>query len=189
MPTLEEARRLAENFERTYPDSLESRLSWWAKVLGLGRTRLLRMMGLSLSEVRRLQDRPLSEVIRRHSDQAWRLEDMLCQLLARYSYDWSALVSDLRRRREAKLPVSRSAIAGQAVAGQRPPEKKAPATRRELLARLAGAKRSTGLTTDRRRKELAFKFSALLREHQLIQKMNKGGPNSLDLLRDLLSSP
>lgn len=141
MPTLEVARRLAGEFEAAYPDSLADRLAWWAKVLGIRRRSLLRLMGLTLLDVERMNVRPWTEVVRRYSAEARRIEDMLCHLLAQYSYDWKALAEDLRLQKAKKRSIGRGGL------------------------------------------------SSWRRKHSLIRRVGHGGPNSIELLRDLLSSP
>jgi hypothetical protein len=45
MPTQDQLQRLVAEFEREFPESLIDRLNWWARVLGINRIRLSRLLG------------------------------------------------------------------------------------------------------------------------------------------------
>jgi DNA-binding transcriptional ArsR family regulator len=165
MPTLEKVRELAANFERSYPEELPAQLAWWAKVLEIDRSHMLRLMGMDWLEIVRAGGRPWSKVIEAESDRAAWLEELLCQLVAIYSYDWSALSADLKREREAEQ-VSR-------LRARR--ARKRPGFSGSLLS---GRKTTTSSPAWRPR---------LREKAMLIRKVHGGGPGSLTALRRLLS--
>ncbi len=97
MPTQEQLRQHVAEFERQYPESLSDRLVWWARVLGIDRIRLFRLLGLSGSEAARTPLAALPQVVDSHEDRAEVVDDMLGQLLASFDYDLQALCSALHR--------------------------------------------------------------------------------------------
>lgn len=165
MPTLEQARRLASDFETHYPDDLAEQLAWWSGSLGIGRSRLLRLMGLSAVEIARAKRRPWRSLIEAHSDRAAWLEDLLCQLLARYSYDWEALGKDLRDAR-----------ASHRLGTRRPTHPKSFFPRSGFLIRPKEHRYSRSL------------MPSLRREDILLKEVRRGGPKSIDALKSLLST-
>ena len=91
MPTQEQLRRRTEDFERDYPEPLSDRLKWWARVLGIDRIRLFRLLGLSGSEAARTPLTALPRVVDAQEDRAEMVDEMLGQLLASFDYDLQAL--------------------------------------------------------------------------------------------------
>jgi hypothetical protein len=165
MPTLEKVRELAANFERSYPEELPAQLDWWAKVLEIDRSRILFLMGMDGLEIVRAGGRPWSKVIEAESDRAAWLEELLSQLVAIYSYDWSALSADLKREREVDQA---SRLRARRV-------RKRPGVSGSLLS---GRKTTTSSP---------FSLPRLREKAMLIKKVHGGGRSSLTALRRLLS--
>jgi hypothetical protein len=90
MPTQDHVQRLVAEFERQYPESLIDRLKWWARVLGIDRIRLFRLLGLSGPEAARTPLTALPQVVDSHEDRAEMVDEMLGQLLASFDYDLPA---------------------------------------------------------------------------------------------------
>jgi hypothetical protein len=97
MPTQDQVRRLAADFEREYPESLTDRLKWWAHVLGIDRIRLFQLLGLSGPEAARTPLTALPRVVDAQEDRAEMVDEMLGQLLASFDYDLHALRTALHR--------------------------------------------------------------------------------------------
>jgi hypothetical protein len=91
MPTQEELRQRTADLERESPESLADRIPWWARVLGLDRIRLLRLLGLSGAEAARTPLTALPQVVGAHEDRAEIVDELLSQLLASFDYDLQAL--------------------------------------------------------------------------------------------------
>jgi hypothetical protein len=165
MPTLEEARRLADDFEAVYPESLPDRLAWWATVLEIPRRRMLLLLGIRGIDLLRSsrRSRSWSELIESRSDRASWINDLLLQLLSRHSYDTKALLASLRVR-----------------SGKR---------------RVASGLRRTSMTSKPRRPRhtslsihaLKERKIELIRDSELIKRVWLGGPQALTALRDFLS--
>jgi hypothetical protein len=96
MPTQEQLERSVADFERQYPDSLADRVKWWADVLGIDRTRLFRLLGLSGPGAARTPLAALPQVVESHEERAEMIDDMLGQLLASFDYDLPAFSAALR---------------------------------------------------------------------------------------------
>ena len=90
MPTQDQVRQMVAEFEREYPESLSDRLKWWARVLGIDRIRLFRLLGLSRAEAARTPLTALPQVVASHEDRAEMVDEMLGQLLASFDYDLPA---------------------------------------------------------------------------------------------------
>ena len=91
MPTQEQLRQRTAELERDSPEALADRIPWWARVLGLDRIRLLRLLGLSGAEAARTPMTALPRVVDAHEDRAEMVDAMLGLLLASYDYDLQAL--------------------------------------------------------------------------------------------------
>ncbi|MGA7501453.1 MAG: hypothetical protein WBX00_32365 [Isosphaeraceae bacterium] len=90
MPTQDQVRQMVAEFEHEYPESLSDRLKWWARVLGIDRIRLFRLLGLSGAEAARTPLAALPQVVASHEDLAEMVDEMLGQLLASFDYDLPA---------------------------------------------------------------------------------------------------
>jgi hypothetical protein len=101
MTTERRAARLGEEFDEAYPDTLPRRLEWLADHLRIDRSRFLRLMGLAPDEVEANLDTPWEAIAEQWEDQAWWVEELLCQLIALFSYDWRALANRLHQPAEA----------------------------------------------------------------------------------------
>ncbi len=91
--------RLANRFESVYPSELPERLRWWRTALGIDRTRLLRLIGLSARQAALARAKELKDVLEDAAvrQRAWLLEGSLVRLLSLYRYDWRALAEQLHR--------------------------------------------------------------------------------------------
>src|SRR5258708_677559 len=92
--------RLADEFEASYPDTLPRRLEWLSNSLRIDRPRFLRLMGLAPGEVEQNLDAPWEVLAERWEDRAWWIEELLCQLIARFGYDWKTLANRLHQLAE-----------------------------------------------------------------------------------------
>jgi hypothetical protein len=103
MPGERRARQLAMAFERVYPKTLPERLAWWCRVLGVDRRRLLRMMGMSESEIKRQKNKSWETILEMDEwqDKGWWVEGKLHELLALFDYDWKALAARLHQTAQA----------------------------------------------------------------------------------------
>src|SRR4051812_5061421 len=97
MPTQEEVARLAADFEAQYPEDLASRLRWWVRVVGIDRTRLFLLLGLTQIRAVRASLSDLDEVVAHQGSRAEMVDEILAQLLASFDYDVHALRTALRR--------------------------------------------------------------------------------------------
>jgi hypothetical protein len=101
MPTLEQVRKWADDFEREYPEELDDRLDWFVDQLGVRQEQLLRLMGIPRKDIADLTARGVvdwSGVVQRvGEDAAWWAESALRRTLVLYQYDWKALKERLRR--------------------------------------------------------------------------------------------
>jgi hypothetical protein len=90
---------LAKKFDAAYPKKLSSRLNWWSKALGIGRARLLRMLGMSKQEAEEHKDEDLKEILKSSNWEAnaQLLEGGLHRLLALFHYDWHSLAERIHR--------------------------------------------------------------------------------------------
>src|SRR5579871_1144840 len=104
MPSHRKARELATKFDREYPEALPDRLAWWCRVLGIDRSRFLRMMGLSVAQARKEQNTSWSELLKKKEweENAWWVEGKLSELLAMFDYDWKALSDRLHHEADAE---------------------------------------------------------------------------------------
>ena len=104
MPSQTKSRQLATKFDKEYPASLSERLEWWCHVLGINRSRILQMMGLSADEAKRAKDVSWSDLLKKKEweENAWWVEGKLHELLALFDYDWNALADRLHHPREAQ---------------------------------------------------------------------------------------
>ena len=167
MPTLERVRQLADDFERDYPDSLPDQLTWWMKVLGVHRSRMLRLIGLTPIEIARAKTRDWPRLVHTHRLRAAWVEELLGQLLEQYSYDFDALSTELHAGRLRSV---------------------------SLVARQLKALRPT-LRRPRRLFEwptyslLSRQNSASTLDTALLGRIYRGGPEALKALRAFLSKP
>jgi hypothetical protein len=95
------AARLGEEFDESYPDTLPGRLEWLTDHLRIDRPRFLRLMGLAPDEVEANLHAPWEALAERWQDEAWWVEELLCQLIALFGYDWRALANRLHQPAEA----------------------------------------------------------------------------------------
>lgn len=104
MPSYQKARELATKFDKEYPEALPDRLAWWCCVLGIDRSRFLRMMGMSADEARKEQNTSWSDLLKKKEceENAWWVEGKLHGLLALFDYDWKALSDRLHREADAR---------------------------------------------------------------------------------------
>ncbi|HEV3256492.1 MAG TPA: hypothetical protein VG013_06420 [Gemmataceae bacterium] len=91
------AARLADEFVASYPESLPRRLGWLSENLRIDRPRFLRQIGLAPDEVEKNLDTPWEVIAKQWEDQAWWVEELLCQLIALFSYDWRTLANRLHQ--------------------------------------------------------------------------------------------
>jgi hypothetical protein len=89
------AGRLADEFVASYPDNLPRRLEWLSNNLRIDRRRFLRLMGLPPDDVEENLDAPWEVIAKRWEDQARWVEELLCQLIALFGYDWRSLANRL----------------------------------------------------------------------------------------------
>lgn len=103
MPTHKKAQQLATEFENTYPKTLTERLAWWCHVLGVGRPRFLRMMGMSADEANRQRRSNWEAILDKEEweKSGWWVEGKLHELLALFDYDWRALAARLHQTAQA----------------------------------------------------------------------------------------
>jgi hypothetical protein len=97
------AARLGEEFDESYPDILPGRLQWLADHLRIDRPRFLRLMGLTPDEVKANLHAPWEVIVEQWEDEAWWVEELLCQLIALFGYDWRALAHRLHQPAEAAV--------------------------------------------------------------------------------------
>jgi hypothetical protein len=105
MPSQTKSQQLAKKFDVVYaPKSLADRLEWWCHVLGIDRTRLLQMMGMSADEAKREKRASWSEFLKKKEweENAWWVEGKLHELLVLFDYDWKALADRLHLPHEAR---------------------------------------------------------------------------------------
>jgi hypothetical protein len=104
MPSQTKSRQLATNFDKAYPKSLSKRLEWWCHVLGIHRSRIIQLMGLSADEAKRAKDVSWSDLLKKkeREENAWCVEGKLHELLALFDYDCNALADRLHHPREAQ---------------------------------------------------------------------------------------
>jgi hypothetical protein len=79
--------RNGDDFETHYPEELADQLRWLDRHLGLGRRRLLRLMGVRRKELAELEGRDLAEVVAKYEPYAHRVEQWLTWYLARFDYN------------------------------------------------------------------------------------------------------
>jgi len=103
MPTLEDARRLASNFERVYPETLPRQLAWWVRSLGIKPSRFIQLIQARPGQASNPTPRTWQQLVTVHRQRAVWIEELLGQLLARYSYDWEALAADLNEPPKSRL--------------------------------------------------------------------------------------
>ncbi|MCI0462245.1 MAG: hypothetical protein L0Z62_35275 [Gemmataceae bacterium] len=92
-----QAAQLADEFDASYPAPLAQRLEWLAEHLRLERPRLLRLMGLGPNTVKENRDASWETIVKRWQGEAWWMEQLLCQLIALFGYDWRSLASRLHQ--------------------------------------------------------------------------------------------
>ena len=100
MPTIEQARAWAADFEGSYPEELPDRLRWFVEDLGVGQNHLLRLMGVPRDEVERLAEGGVdwSWVVQHFGEErAWWAESVIRQAIVLYQCDWLALKDRLSR--------------------------------------------------------------------------------------------
>src|SRR5579884_3571513 len=109
MPTIEQVRKWAADFERAYPEELPDRLRWFVESLGVSPKHLLRLMGVPREEIEQLT---ASDVDWRWAVQyfgeapAWWAENAIRQALVHYQYDWRALKDRLSRPVDEEFEVA-----------------------------------------------------------------------------------
>jgi len=55
---------LAKKFDAAYPDELSARLAWWCAALGIDRSRLLRLIGMSGRQATQRKSVDLKEILK-----------------------------------------------------------------------------------------------------------------------------
>jgi hypothetical protein len=96
------AARLGEEFDESYPDTLPGRLEWLADHLRIDRPRFLRLMGFAPDEVEANLHTPWEAIAGQWEDEARWVEELLCQLITLFGYDWRALANRLHQPAEAE---------------------------------------------------------------------------------------
>ena len=159
MPTLEDVRRLATNFETAYPYTLARRLAWWVKVLGVNQSRFIQLIQFRADKASRLIPRTWQELVRANrKDSVW-VEELLGQIVARYSYDWEALAEDLNEHSSSRFRDKSRGI--------KPFQRSVLTVQKPYIAH-----RSTHLST---------------RDQELLKTIYKGGRQSLEALFHFLA--
>jgi hypothetical protein len=100
MPTIEQTRAWADDFERSYPEELPDRLRWFVQELGVSQSHLLRLMGVSRDEVERLAEGGVDWgwAVKHFGERpAWWADSVIRQAIVLYQYDWRALKDRLSR--------------------------------------------------------------------------------------------
>jgi chemotaxis response regulator CheB len=93
MPSRPTVQQFAECFRKAYPPKLPDRLRWWSHVLGIDRRRFVMLLGASSADA--LKYRTWEAIVSHHSENAWRVDETLAELVSMYSYDWKALSARL----------------------------------------------------------------------------------------------
>src|SRR5947209_3756599 len=109
MPTIEQARKWAADFEQAYPEELPDRLRWFVKNLGVGPNHLLRLMGVPRGEVGRLAEAGVDwgwAVEHFGEGPAWWAESLIRQAIVSYQYDWHALQERLAHPLDTEFEVA-----------------------------------------------------------------------------------
>jgi hypothetical protein len=102
MPTQAQLRRMVEDFERDYPNSLPERLKWWSRELGIEKVRLFRLLGMSATEAKRTPWAALKRAVSERKDRAEQVDEMLGQILASYDYNLAAMKEALHPHENVK---------------------------------------------------------------------------------------
>jgi hypothetical protein len=100
MPTIEQVRKWAADFEQAYPEELPDRLRWFVEALGVSPNHLLRLMGVPRDEVERLAKGGVDwrwAVKHFGEERAGWAESVIGQAIVLYQYDWRALKDRLTR--------------------------------------------------------------------------------------------
>ena len=137
MPTIEQVRAWAADFERSYPEELPDRLRWFVEDLGVRPGPLLRLMGASREEAEQLADGGVDwdwAVNHFGEESAWWAESVIGQALVHYQYDWKALRDRLARPLDKELDMDVPELGGRFT-----PLRSLPPDRREdvLLGQVA----------------------------------------------------
>src|SRR5579885_846516 len=109
MPTWEQVRKWAADFEQVYPEELPDRLRWFVESLGVSPTHLLRLMGVPREEAERLAEGGVDwrwAVKYFGEEPAWWAESTISQALVAYQYDWLALKERLARPLDQEFEVA-----------------------------------------------------------------------------------
>jgi hypothetical protein len=127
MPTLEQTRAWAADFERVYPESLPDRLRWFVSELGISQNHVLRLMGVPREQVEQLAEGSVDWdwVVKQFGEgPAWWAESTIRQALVFYQYDWRAFKERLSRPVDKEFEVTEPG-------GRSSPLGSLPADRRE----------------------------------------------------------
>jgi hypothetical protein len=109
MPTIEQARKWAADFERAYPEELPDRLRWFVESLGVRPNHLLRLMGAPREQVQLLAEGAIDWrwAVRQFGEgSAWWAESAIRQAIVLYQYDWRALKGRLSRPVDREFEVA-----------------------------------------------------------------------------------
>ncbi len=110
MPTLEQTRAWAEEFERQYPETLPRRLQWLTQNVGIRQYHLLRLMGVSRLDAEECEEGSVgwSSAVETFSEaqMSW-AEERIYQALDFYHFDWKALEERLHQPLDREFSVAR----------------------------------------------------------------------------------
>jgi hypothetical protein len=109
MPTIEQLRKWATDFEQAYPEELPDRLRWFVEELGAGQNHLLRLMGVPQNEAVRLSEGRVDwhRAVEHVGEEAgWWAESLIRQAIVVYQYDWRALKERLTRPLDKEFEVA-----------------------------------------------------------------------------------
>lgn len=109
MPTIEQVRKWAADFEQAYPEELPDRLRWFVEALGVSQNHLLRLMGVPRNEVERLAEGGVDwrwAVQHFGEEPAWWAESLVRQAIVFYQYDWHALKERLAHPLDKEFEVA-----------------------------------------------------------------------------------
>jgi hypothetical protein len=97
MPTAEQVEEWADDFEKSYPDSLPDRLRWFHQELKVDRDRLLRLIGVPADKLEGHHDDLWDWAVDSYPDGAAWAEEMLLQTITFFDYNWRALQDCIRQ--------------------------------------------------------------------------------------------
>ncbi len=110
MPTADQVAKWSDDFEEIYPDTLSERLRWFHQKLGADEERLLRLVGLPDTEVKKLGEGgsvDWKRVAKQYPDGAAWAEEMLLQAVAYFDYNWEGLREHIRQPLRAEYRIGK----------------------------------------------------------------------------------